>query len=238
MSLKVKKLIFLLSCALFISLPQLSYSANGDCYAYFSNVKEEIVYKVSKDKPAFIQEYQTQSGYLRFTESLQKPVDMTHVFRIVSKLLTKNQMRQLKWQAVQGTTKDYNELKDKILDRNGNIKTEFIGMDGYALFADTHFSGNMLKAFKNISAVLGGVHAMRELGLNWKQFLGFSSQYYGLKKMFDNYGVKSLKGLEGQDKVAKEIFKGNTRKAYDSVSILRENLLGNRKAFNELKWLR
>ncbi|MCZ0932972.1 MAG: hypothetical protein OXJ52_07460 [Oligoflexia bacterium] len=38
--------------------------------------------------------------------------------------------------------------------------------------------------------------------------------------------------------MARELFKGDKRKAYDSVSILREELLGNREIFNELKWLR
>ena len=56
--------------------------------------------------------------------------------------------------------------------------------------------------------------------------------------MFDRYDVKQLKEHKGQEQVAREVFKGDRKRAYDSVSILREELLGTRKAFNELKWMR
>ena len=124
------------------------------------------------------------------------------------------------------------------MDNQGNIKTKYIDMDGYASFADTHFKGNMQKTYENISAVLGGAKAIREWGLQWKSFQGTTSQFYALKELFKRYGVEQLKGSDGQEKVAREIFKGNRQRTYHNVSILREELLGSKTAFNKLKWQR
>ena len=70
---------------------------------------------------------------------------------------------------------------------------EYTGMKGYALFSDKYFSGNMQKAYMNVSAVLGRVHAIRELGLEWKIFKGTVNQFVGLKDLFNRYGSTSLK---------------------------------------------
>ena len=124
-----------------------------------------------------------------------------------------------------------------ILDNQGNIKPEYIGMGGYASFAHTHFKGDMQKTYINISAVLGGVKATRALGLQWKFFQGTTSQFYALKELFKRYGVEYLKGSDGLEKVSREIF-GNRKRTYHNVSILREELLRSKTAFNELKWQR
>jgi len=96
----------------------------------------------------------------------------------------------------------------------------------------------MQKAYMNVSAVLGGVHNTRELGLGWKKFQGTVSQFEKLQKLFKLYEIEELSGVEGQKKVAKEIFKGDTVKTYKNVSVLREPLLGSWEAFKELNWIK
>ena len=181
-------------------------------------------------------EYRGMEGYALFAEQ-EFSGDMKKTYANVSAILNKNQMKELDWQAYHGRVPEYRKLRTKILDQKGKLRPEYIGMEGYVLFAEREFSGEMQKTYVNVSAVLGGIKEIRELGLGWKSFQGNVLQFYALKELFDTYGVKELKGLDGQGKVAREIFDGNRRKAYQNVSVLREELLGSRKAFNELKWL-
>ena len=113
-------------------------------------------------------------------------------------------------------------------------------MDGYANFAGEYVSGDMQKAYINVSAVLGGVQTMRELDLGWRQFRGTVAQFDSLKDLFERYksDLTELKGVKGQEKVAQEIFKNNMRTAYDNVSVLRKELLGSWGAFKNLNWER
>ena len=192
--------------------------------------------KILDQKGVVRPEHIGMEGYALFAER-EFSGEMQKTYANVSAILDTKQMKELNWQQYQGRVSEYRKLRAKILDENGVLRPEYIGMEGYALFAEQEFSGEMQKTYANVSAVLGGFKAIKELGLGWKQFQGNVLQFYTLKELFDTYGVKELKGLDGQGKVAREIFDGNRRKAYKNVSVLREELLGSRKAFNELKWL-
>ena len=229
--------IFTLLSVILISLPPVSQAGTGDCENAITG-KDLILERITKDRASFIRDYQGQRAYLHFTEELPIQLNMAYVFIVVSQNLSEKEKKDLNWQQFQGTTEEYRELRELILDNQGNIKSEYIGMDGYTSFANTHFEGDMQKTYKNISAVLGGVKATRALGLQWKSFQGTTSQFYALKELFKRYGVEQLRGSDGQKKVAREIFKGNRQRTYHNVSILREELLGSKTAFNELKWQR
>ena len=203
----------------------------------YRELKEKIVDKEDQKEDQIRTEYFGMEGYALFSDK-EYDKDMQKAYVNISAILDKKQFQELGWQQFKGLTKEYRELKEKIVDKAGQIRTEYFGMEGYALFSDRYYAGNMQKAYINISAILGGVNRTRELGLGWKQFLGTVSQFYALKDLFDRYNVKQLKGHKGQEQVAREVFKGDRKRAYDNVSILREELLGNRKAFNELKWMR
>ena len=97
-------------------------------------------------------EYIGMDGYASFTDTHFKG-DMLRTYKNISAVLDKELMRKLGWQQFQGTTKEYKKLRELILDNQGNIKSEYIGMDGYASFANTHFKGDMQKTYSNISAV-------------------------------------------------------------------------------------
>ena len=108
-------------------------------------------------------------------------------------------------------------------------------MEGYARFAVQHFEGNMQKTYQNVSAVLGGAEAM-QVGLGWKSFQGAVLQYRELKELFDTNRIEDLRDRKGQEYAADTIFKGNTKRTYKNVSVLREELLGSWEAFKKLNW--
>ena len=197
----------------------------------FNKLREKILNEDGSVK----EEYIGMKGYASFSDSYFLG-NMLKAYMNVSAVLEKSKMAQLGWQSFQGEVSEFNKLREKILNEDGSIKEKYTRMEGYASFADIHFSGNMLKAYNNVSAVLGGFHAIRELDLGWKVFKGTVNQFVGLKDLFNRYDLTKLEGVKGQERVAREIFKNNMTKAYNNVSVLREELLGSREAFNKLNW--
>ena len=137
----------------------------------------------------------------------------------------------------QGIVAEYRVTRNRIIDENGNLREEFRGMKGYAVFAERYHESRMQRAFQNVSAVLGGKKEMKRLGLGWKLLRGSSSQYYELINFFRTIDRELLQGLEGQKLTAETIFGGHTINTYANVSILREVLLGGRKEFTRLGWV-
>ena len=83
-----------------------------------------------------------------------------------------------------GSADEFHDLRGKILDESGKLREKYIGQEGYALFAKDHYGEAMLKAFKNISSVLGGHANMKNLGLDWKCFFGTVFEYQNLAQLF------------------------------------------------------
>ena len=168
--------------------------------------------------------------------------NMRKAFLNVSAVLSKSEFKKFGWQQFQGTVLEYNRLKSLITDESGNIRSDFLknyeGMDGLARFAEEHFDGNMLRAFQNVSAVLGGILIMRELELGWKAFYGTTDQYSALIKLFEETAFEELQNPEGQQMVADLIFKGHKINAYKNVSSLKERLLNKKEDFKNLNWRR
>ena len=197
----------------------------------------ELREKVLNEDGSIKEEYKGSDGYALFAEKYFEG-NMEKTYKNVSAVLGRGSrlMKQLDWQGYKGQVSDFNKLREKVLNEDGSIREEYKGSDGYASFAKKYFEGNMQKAYKNVSSVLGGVLEMRRLNIGWKNFQGTVDQFKDLKKLFESIEREKLKGEKGQSRVAREIFKGNKIKAYDMVSALREYLLGRAEAFDELDW--
>ena len=186
-------------------------------------------------------QYLGMPGYAHFADKYYKG-DMIKTHNNISASLDKQQMLKLNWQQFHGTTEEFKRLRTLILNQEGNIKTQFkiqyLGMEGYARFADKHHEGDMVKTYNNISAVLGGAKIISQIGLGWKSFQGTVKQFYALKNLFKRTDIENLKGENGQNLVAKEIFDGDEQKANRNVSNLRTILLDKPSDFQELRWLR
>ena len=90
----------------------------------------------------------------------------------------------------------------------------------------------MSKAYVNVSVVLSK-EEMQDLG--WKQFAGDTSQFRALFEFFKNHGFEDYKGTEGQQKVARMIFKDHLRNTYMNVSTLRDYLFNDKDEFKDLR---
>ena len=181
--------------------------------------------------------YKGQEGYLLFMERTPNINSMEYVFNLVSKTLGED-FKQLGWQGYQGSTEAFSKERDQILNSDGSVKEKYKGMSGYARYAEKYHGKAMQKAFINVSAVLGGYWGMKEIGLNWKQFGGSVSEYYNLFQLFEVNKAMDFEGIEGQRKVAEEIFEGDKKRAYRNVSLFREVLVGSKKPLKDtMRWL-
>ena len=214
-------------------MKQLDWQAYHGQVSEFNKLREKIL----NEDGSIREEYKGSDGYAKFAKEHFEG-NMEKTYKNVSAVLGGGSrlMNQLDWQQYHGQVSEFNKIRDKILNKGGSIKEEYKRMDGYVKFAKEHFEGNMKKAYENVSAVLGGVLEMRKLKLSWKQFQGTVDQFKDLKELFESNKREELKEERGQLRVAREIFKGNKKKAYDMVSVLKEYLLGNKEAFKELGW--
>ena len=183
------------------------------------------------------EEYRGMSGYARYAEEYHGE-NMEKAFKNASAVLESSLFEQLGWQQYQGSTEGFSKEWNQILNSNESVKEEYRGMSGYARYAEEYHGENMEKAFKNASAVLGGYWGMKEIGLNWKKFRGSVFEYYNLLQLFEINKAMDFKGIEGQRKVAEEIFGGDKKRAYRNVSLFREVLVGSKKPLKDtMRWL-
>ena len=163
---------FVVSVVLLVSL--VSYAkADERCQQLFSSSKEEIDTKLA-NKDQFIRDYKGQAGYLRFTEELSNINNMNTAYKEVSARLNKQDIQKLEWQGYNGNSIDYKEERDQVLTPNGKVRPEYIGSEGYALYAEQYHSGDMLKSYKNVSAVLDQKDMQK---LEWQAYQGQSIDY-------------------------------------------------------------
>ena len=169
--------------------------------------------------------YVGMEGYALFAEKYMDG-QMPKTFRNVSSVLDKVEFQKLDWQGFQGTVSEFRVLRDKIVKENGRLREEYVGMEGYALFAEKYMDGQMQKAYQNMSAVLDKA-GFADLG--WKKFQGTVVQFHALLEDFIEHYPEGYKGLEGQQRLANQIFKGDKLITYRNVSVLRGYFFGEGK---------
>ena len=192
--------------------------------------------KVLKEDGSIREEYKGSDGYALFTEKYFEG-DMQKAYINVSSVLGGGSrlMKQLDWQQYHGQVSDFNKLREKILNEDGSIREEYKGSDGYALFAEKYFEGNMEKAYINVSAVLGGGSRLMKQ-LDWQQYQGQVSDFNKIReKVLNEDGLirEEYKGSDGYVLFAEKYFEGDMLKAYINVSAV---LGGGSRLMKQLAW--
>ena len=200
---------------------------------YHGAVKEfqEERSRVLNEQGGLREEFIGQEGYALYAET-HHDSQMQRVFMNVSAVLSKVEMKELGWQKYEGTDSSFREERGYLFNKQGKLKEEFIGPEGYALYAKRHHDSQMQRAFTNVSAVLSKAEMKN---LNWKTFQGTTGQFYQLRDYFKAHRFEDYQGHEGQRKIAVLIFKGNSTAAYMNVSTLREYLFSNKDEFKDLR---
>ena len=189
------------------------------------------------------EEYVGMEGCARFAERYMNG-QMQKAFKNVSAVLNRVEFADLIWQGFHGTVAEFRAFRDKILNKEGSVREEYVGMEGCARFAEKYVDGQMQKAFINVSAVLNRVEFTE---LDWQQFQGTTVQFHALLEDFSKHYPEGYKDLKGQQRLANQIFKGDMLKTYRNVSVLRGHFFGEDKGkdgkfikhrkFRALGWL-
>jgi hypothetical protein len=182
--------------------------------------------------------YLGPDGYVKYADDFYRGA-MLKAFKNVSALLSEKEFADLGWgKAFSGTTTEYRSERTRVLEKTGEPETgpyKYLGPEGYLKYADEFYAGAMLKAFKNVSALL----SEKEFAdLGWgKGFSGTTTEYRSertrvLEKSGDpETGPYKYLGPEGYVKYADDFYRGAMQKAFMNVSaVLTE------KEFADLGW--
>ena len=180
----------------------------------------------------FKQNSPANKGYVFFADTHYNG-DMNITYKNVSAAIDKKLFNQLKWQAFQGTTSQFKKLPAKILNKNGTqIQKKFINMKGYIKFADTHYNGDMNKAYINVSAT---INKKLFLLLKWKHFQGTTSQFKKSPEKILNKDSTSVQtkftGKQGYILFANTHYNGDMNLTHKNISAAID-----KKLFNPLNW--
>src|SRR5437773_8035314 len=80
----------------------------------------------------------------------------------------------LGWQRFHGTTAEYTQVRNRVLDDQGQPRPEMIGPLGYMNYADTYQNQKMQPAHINVSDVLSRAEFDT---LGWQGFQGTTAEY-------------------------------------------------------------
>ena len=215
--------------SLFLFVCFIQTAQSEECHELFQTLNTDEIQSIFSD-PANYNKYKGQEGYLLVVQKTPNSDSMNYIFQMVSQALEEN-FKELGWQKFHGSVDEFHESRGKILDESGNLRKKYIGQEGYALFTEEYYAGNMQKAFINISSVLSESE-FKDLG--WQEFYGSELEFYELMgKILDESGKLREKyiGQEGYALFAKDHYGGAMQKAFLNVSsVLSES------EFKELGW--
>ncbi|MBK9039932.1 MAG: hypothetical protein IPL83_12345 [Bdellovibrionales bacterium] len=107
-------------------------------------------------------------------------------------VLSDDEKRQLQqfWSAFQGTSKDYDNERSKLVGVDGKLKAEWLSPQGYRDYHESYNeNGNMVTTFINAMAVLSDDEK--------RQLQQFWSGFHGTSKDYDNE-ISRLVGVDGK----------------------------------------
>ncbi len=199
----------------------------------FYNIQKVFLNEQNEAKKEFI----GIKGYMHFAEKFFDGY-MTKAFINVSAVFGREMVKKIGWHQFNGTSQEARDVKSELLNSNGNIKSTYIGMQGFALFAEFYFKNDMNKTYRNVLAAIGKKHLKQ---LKWKSFVGTARDFIGTTKDFDtvyhlvvdenNQIKKEFIGSNGLIDIAKKHYSNNVSTAYSNISAVLDKAM-----FQKLKW--
>ena len=140
--------------------------------------------------------------------------DMNKTFINVRSVLGAERFALLGWRQFQGSVSEFQFLKNRLLDEEGNPRPEQAGQETYLKLVEEYSSThNMRKTFRNASIVMG-LNRFRQLG--WKPFYGTVEEYRSLKARLAPQGklLPWFRGTHAYLQVSSRYFNEDMNKAY------------------------
>ena len=185
--------------------------------AEFKKTKRILVNESGNIRP----EYRGENGYIKFSRVIftaegkdpeQTPdsgINMERAFSMASAVLDYSTFMSLNWRYFEGTLAEFKKTKRILVDKNGNIRPEYRGENGYIRFSRVFFTAEgkdpeqtpdweirMEMTYWMASAVLDR-HTFKKL--RWRPFPGNLALFNRAKGiLLDEHG-NIRPGYEGQD---------------------------------------
>ena len=189
-----------------------------------------------------LKKYKGMEGYARFAKEhggAGIESNMKSVFEDASAVLGEKTFKSLNWQEFSRTVEVFRAFRGKILDENGKPLEKYLGMEGYAQFAEDYgragIESNMKSVFADASAVLD--KTTFEL-LNWQKFSRTVEVFRAFRgKILDENGepLEKYLGMEGYARFAKEHGEAGIESNMGSVFQDASAVLG-KTTFELLNW--
>ena len=189
-----------------------------------------------------LEKYKGMEGYAKFSQDhggAGTKSYMASIFQNVSAVLDKEIFESLGWQQFQKTVDEFFAFRGKILDAEGNPFEQYLGMEGYAQFAQDHggasTKSNMHSVFANVSAILDE-ETFRSLA--WQQFSKTVDEFFSYRdKILDTEGnpLEKYLGMKGYAQFAQD-YGGADKKSYMSSVFKNISAILDKKTFELLEW--
>ena len=157
--------------------------------------------------------------------------DMKITYEVMLALTGSDVMKQKGWRKYYGSTSQYKDLPSILLNPQGVVTQQYVGLEGYKEFALKYAHGNMTVAYSNVSVALG-IDVIKRL--KWKSFAGSTEMLDKVQKnLLDSQSSAQLqyREMEGHMLFADKYFKGNMEKAFRIVSAM-----ASEEVMTQLNW--
>ena len=165
------------------------------------------------------EEFIDMAGYARYAEK-HHGSQMARAFANVSTVLSKVEMKELGWQRYEGSVNSFRKERGRLFSEQGELREEFIGLEGYARYAEKHHDSQMARAFQNVSVVISKAE-MKKLG--WQTYQGTVSSFRAERsRLFNEQGKlrEEFIGPAGYARYAEKHHDSQMARAFQNVSVV------------------
>ena len=207
----------------------------GRTYEY-RNFINEILDEMGRINPSYI----GTKGHALFAARHTKG-RMKNAYHNVSIVLPRRLFQQLNWQYFRGTVKEAQNILNKLMDAQGQIRRKYRFLEGYKKFSDEFFKGSMNKCFNYTFALL---NSKQKQELGWHIFRGSTAELKALFNDFKKNYPDRWRGQENLKRLAGAIFPGKSLAfVFQNVQAVKDGLFLSEKEsslelFKQLNWQR
>ena len=204
----------------------------GKCFLGTTAEHAELRTRLYNEELELRIELRNVDGYRHYAEMYCGGL-MGKAYQTVSAILDPGEFKKLGWgKCFVGTAEDHANLRARLIDEHGKMFARMQGVSGYRLYADRHYAGDMLRAYKNASAALEP-EEFKSLGWG-KAFSGTTAGHSLVRTQLlgeDGVALETMQGISGYRRYADAHCLGNMGKARQIASAVL-----NQEEFESLGW--
>jgi len=186
-----------------------------------NQTNEQTKARLFDEKGNLRAQYRGRTGYIDYADNHHRG-SMRQAYKSVAVTLTEKEFEALSWgKSFPGYVRQFKEVKERLLDKNGNVSPKYKGLVGYATYANEHQQGGMATAYTLVTGALSQTQ-LQELGWTAPVFIT-SNQFLQLRKrIIDEKGQvnPTYKSKTGHALYAKRYTSEKMSTAYEKITAM------------------